>query len=291
MSVAHDELRYVYAVCRPPTAPLAADLTGVGGVPPKQLCHEGLVALVGPVPERDFAQDALRAHLEDLDWLAETARAHQRVIAALATVTCPLPLRLATVFRDDSGVRAMLEDQAERFVRVLDRIEGRVEWGVKVHVEGEAASATGRAEEPARRGPRTGRDYLRQRRRQRAAHEEGWERAEAFARRLHEELSSHADDARLHAPQNAALSRASGRNVLNAAYLVPRSHSEEFVELVDRTKDEGRGTDCLRVELTGPWAAYSFTGDDITEGAGDENVKGAGDDTVTGTGDESGGGA
>jgi hypothetical protein len=30
------------------------------------------------------------------------------------------------------------------------------------------------------------------------------------------------------------------------------------VELVDRTKDEAPG---MRVELTGPWAAYSFTGD------------------------------
>jgi len=60
------------------------------------------------------------------------------------------------------------------------------------------------------------------------------------------------------APQSAALSGASGQNVLNAAYLVPRADSEEFVELVDREKDDAPG---IRVELTGPWAAYSFTGE------------------------------
>jgi len=40
---------------------------------------------------------------------------------------------------------------------------------------------------------------------------------------------------------------------------VSRANSEEFVELVDRTKDETPG---IRVELTGPWAAYSFTGEE-----------------------------
>ncbi|CAM5245910.1 Gas vesicle protein OS=Streptomyces alboniger OX=132473 GN=CP975_30280 PE=3 SV=1 [Streptomyces alboniger] len=274
MSVTSDELRYVYAVCRPLDAPLAADLTGVGGVPPRQLTHEGLVALVGPVPERDFAEDALRAHLEDLDWLSETARAHQRVIGALTSVTCPLPLRLATVFRDDSGVRAMLEEGSERFRRVLERIDGCVEWGVKVHLEGADSSdrnssgkRTSAAAEPEK--PLSGRDYLRMRRQQRTAQDEGWKRAEVFAQRLHEELARHADNSRLHAPQNSSLSGTPGRNILNAAYLVPRTHSEEFVELVDGTKDDDVAG--LTVELTGPWAAYSFTGDDAESG-GDEGT-------------------
>ena len=52
--------------------------------------------------------------------------------------------------------------------------------------------------------------------------------------------------------------------MLNAAYLVARAESEEFVELVDRTKGEEPG---LRVELTGPWAAYSFSGPAGQEGA------------------------
>ncbi|MFK4068225.1 GvpL/GvpF family gas vesicle protein [Streptomyces sp. NPDC029674] len=278
----HDSLRYVYAVCRPFGAPLAADLTGVGGVPPRRLEHQGLVALVGPVPERDFSEQALRAHLEDLDWLSDTARAHQRVIDALTSVTCPLPLRLATVFRDDSGVRAMLEDGAERFHRVLERIDGRVEWGVKVYLQPQseepaAASRASAATTPRQSGPGSGRDYLRRRRSQRTAQEEGWQRAETFARGLHETLSGHADDSRLHAPQNSELSRTPGRNVLNAAYLVNRADSEEFVELVDRTKDQEEGTSGLRVELTGPWAAYSFTGDESNghERTGDDEDRSA----------------
>ncbi|MEU7722561.1 GvpL/GvpF family gas vesicle protein [Streptomyces tibetensis] len=246
-------LRYVYAVCRPFGTPLQAQLTGVAGDPPRALTHHGLVAVVSHVPERDFAEEPLRRHLEDLDWLTETARAHQGVIDALTTVTTPLPLRLGTVFHDDSGVRTMMEAREEDFRRTLDRLEGRVEWGVKVYAESEPQESA-----PPPQKAASGRDYLRQRRMQTRSHEEMWQKAEVFSTRLHEELSAFAEDSRMHPPQNPALSKATGRNVLNAAYLVPRAHSEEFVELVDRTKGEVPG---MRIELTGPWAAYSFAGE------------------------------
>ncbi|MYR43848.1 GvpL/GvpF family gas vesicle protein [Streptomyces sp. SID5910] len=260
-------LRYVYAVCRPFDVPLQSQLTGVAGDPPRLLAHHGLVAAVSHVPEADFSEESLRAHLEDLDWLAGTARAHQQVVDALTVVTTPLPLRLATVFRDDSGVRVMMEEREDDFRRTLDRLEGRVEWGVKVYVETDPEQADRPAEPEPK--PATGRDYLRQRRMRARAHEDQWSRAEEFATRLHANLSSRADDARLHAPQNPTLSGAAGRNVLNAAYLVPRDASEEFVEMVDRTKDDTPG---MRVELTGPWAAYSFAG----EAAPEDGATGAG---------------
>ncbi|MEV5872844.1 GvpL/GvpF family gas vesicle protein [Streptomyces sp. NPDC052101] len=249
-------LRYVYAVCRPFGTPLQVQLTGIGGAPPALLRHHDLIAVVSTVPAADFCEEALKAHLEDLDWLAATARAHQGVIDALTTVTTPLPLRFATVFRDDSAVRCMIEAREDDFRRTLDRLEGRVEWGVKLYLEPEPA-------EPVPAGaarPAIGRDQPHRSRVSTRAHEERWQHAEAFARSLHERLSRLAEDSRLHAAQNSALSTVFGCNVLDAAYLVPRAHSEEFVELVDRTKDEAPG---IRVELTGPWAAYSFTGEAV----------------------------
>ncbi|MEU5523727.1 GvpL/GvpF family gas vesicle protein [Streptomyces sp. NPDC047860] len=255
-------LRYVYAVCRPFGTPLQAQLTGVGGDPPRLLTHHGLVAVVSHVPEADFAEEPLRRHLEDLDWLTGVARAHQGVIDALTTVTTPLPLRLGTVFRDDSGVRTMVQEREESFLRTLDRLEGRVEWGVKVYVEAEREPEASAAPAPK---PASGRDYLRQRRTQTKSQDDLWQRAETFATRLHETLSESAEDARLHVPQNPTLSGASGRNVLNAAYLVPRVKSEEFVERVERAKD---GVPGIRVELTGPWAAYSFAGEEAAEEEG-----------------------
>ncbi|MFE4702538.1 GvpL/GvpF family gas vesicle protein [Streptomyces sp. NPDC056738] len=218
-------LRYVYAICRPFPAALSAELTGVGGVPPKLLRHGDLIAVVGSVPERDFAAEPLRRRLEDVHWLEATARAHQGVLDALTAVTSPLPLRLATVLRDDSGVRVMIDERREDFLRTLDRLDGRVEWDVRVYAD--AAP----------------------------------EQAEAFTRRLHRSLSECAEENRLLTPANPASSRQApsgeeGQQVLDAAYLVPRADSGEFVERLNSEGEEAG----IRVELTGPWAAYSFTG-------------------------------
>ncbi|WP_392960935.1 GvpL/GvpF family gas vesicle protein [Streptomyces sp. LN245] len=213
-------LRYVYAICRPFPAALSAELAGVGGVPPRLLRHDGLIAVVGSVPERDFDAEPLRRmRLEDVHWLEATARAHQGVIDALTAVTSPLPLRLATVLRDDSGVRVMMDERREDFERTLDRLDGRVEWDVKVYDE--TADVSG---EPGE-----------------------------FTRRLHGTLSECAEENRLLTPRNPE----GGSQILDAAYLVPRADSGEFLERVNGSAGDEPG---VRVELTGPWAAYSFTG-------------------------------
>ncbi|MFJ9038786.1 GvpL/GvpF family gas vesicle protein [Streptomyces sp. NPDC102406] len=260
------DLRYVYAVCGALDAPLPPELTGVGGATPREIRHAGLTAVVSHVPADQFSESALRRNLENLDWLADTARAHQNVIAALTSLTSPLPLRLATVFRDDSGVCAMLEEQEERLRTSLARIEDRIEWGVKVFVEDQPATAaeastgsgTARRERVSAQslGSGSGRDYLRRRRAEREGRDQVWRHAETFAQRLHDQLAEHSVENRVHPPQNPELAKSSGRNVLNGAYLVPRSASEAFVDIVDATKDGQPG---LRVELTGPWAAYSFS--------------------------------
>lgn len=246
------ELRYVYAVTAPFSEPLSADLRGVGDTVPRVLRHRGLVAVVSDVPGGDFREEPLLAHLEDLEWVSDTARAHQAVVDALTHVTCPLPLRLATIYHDDEGVRGALEAGHAEFRETLERLDGRVEWGVKVYAERPAPSATAG---PAPSAPVSGRDYLRSRRRAVTARENVLEDAEQLGRALHSALSGHAEDVRLYPAQNPKLSRVPGQNLLNAAYLVPRDRSGEFIA---RLEQLGAHDPHVRVELTGPWAPYSF---------------------------------
>ncbi|MER0449241.1 GvpL/GvpF family gas vesicle protein [Streptomyces sp. Edi4] len=246
-----NELLYVYAVTRPFSGELPEGVRGLDGRPPRVIEHDGLCAAVSRVPAEEFDAAPLRARLEDLDWLAATARAHEAVIAALAAVTCPVPLRLATVCRDESGVRRLIDSGRARFVPTIERLDGRVEWGVKVY-----AQAQPPAPEPEAKAA-SGRDYLRRRLGQRQSRDDTWRRAGALSRALHADLCERAEAGRLHRPQSGQLSGKSGENVLNAAYLVPRERSEEFVAAV---RERTPGDEGVRVELTGPWAPYSFAG-------------------------------
>ncbi|MFG3281945.1 GvpL/GvpF family gas vesicle protein [Streptomyces sp. NPDC048111] len=289
----HDhDLLYVYAVTRPLTAGLPASVRGLDGEPPALIEHEGLCAAVSRVPAKDFNAIPLRAHLEDLDWLAATARVHESVIAALAEVTCPVPLRLATVCRDEAGVRRILDSGRARFAAAIERLDGRIEWGVKVYAEPTAPPSPEPAAPSAGSASASGRDYLRRKLGQRQSRDDSWRRAGTLSRALHAELCERAEAGRLHQPQSARLSGTSGENVLNAAYLVPRAQSDAFVAAVRERSQQGDG---VRVELTGPWAPYSFAGgpDDESEdrsgGAPEGTADGA--DRAAGAGAGAGPGA
>ncbi|MGK5544791.1 GvpL/GvpF family gas vesicle protein [Streptomyces sp. URMC 127] len=260
----HDDLLYAYAVTRVAGTPAAGDLenlTGVAGEPVRTVRHLGLAALVGPVPADRFDEAALRASLEDITWLEKAARSHQRVVETVtATGACVLPLRLATVYRDETGVRAMLAERRAELGEALDRLDGCVEWGVKVHTADTAPAGPAPAPAAGPRAPRaalSGRDYLRRRAAARHAHEEAARREDEAARGIHAALASLAEQTRLYPPQHGPLAGPCGRNVLNAAYLVRSESGERFTSAVAGLAGTAPA-DGVRVELTGPWAPYSF---------------------------------
>ncbi|MFJ2895049.1 GvpL/GvpF family gas vesicle protein [Streptomyces sp. NPDC087218] len=256
---------YAYAVVRdaPALEEALTGLSGVSGAPVHLVRSEGRdgpAAAVSPVPASEFGEDALRSHLEDLDWLEATARAHHRVVEALAERTTVLPLRLVTVYLDDERVRSMLEGRRDAFGSRLDELASRAEWGVKVFVDEPAAQAP--AGPPPAGEPSPGRAYLNRRRTQRAARETTYRHAGQAAERIESAARPYAVGRVRHRPQQGGIAPRAGENVTNDAYLVPLRHTEEFRAGVARAAD---GLTGVRIEITGPWAPYSFVAPDTPE--------------------------
>jgi hypothetical protein len=154
-----DEVRYVFAVGRAHGGPepgamegdsgaSAAGLCGPSGAPIRTVDGAGLSALVSDVPAGLYDESGLKAQLEDLERLEALARCHHSVVAAAYEHGTVLPMRLATVYLDDSRVRAMLEQRRDEFDDLLSRLEGHVEWGVKVYADPREA-AVGTAQPPS----------------------------------------------------------------------------------------------------------------------------------------------
>jgi hypothetical protein len=253
--MAEDSGVWVYAVAGSMEPAWFSGVVGVSGRRVRTMRAAGLAAAVTTVSLAEFGEDALRGHLEDLAWLESIARVHHRVVEIVATRVPVVPLRLATVYRGDDRVAAMMAARRQDLAAALGRVRGRTEWGVKAYASDSADQD--RAVEISRHdsAARPGMAYLRQRRRQLDAGDQARRAAAASADRIHAEVGRLAAAADLRPPQDPQLSGQRERMILNGAYLVDDERSAEFEAAVQRVAEQYSP---VRIELTGPWPPYSF---------------------------------
>ncbi|OBA82139.1 gas vesicle protein GvpFL [Mycobacterium sp. 1164966.3] len=250
---------WMYAVVR---AELAADgfgrLLGVAGRPVRAVTAAGLTAAVETVGLDQFGEEPLRQNLEDFDWLAATARAHDAVISAIAQNGPIVPMRIATVFLDDARVRELLEARTDYFVAALERVTARDELGVKAYAD--PKMLTGDIEPSESSGKLSGTAYLMRRRKALAAQDDAFRIAAAHAERIHAGLLKHAVDGKRKPASDRRLSGREGWTVLNGTYLVAKDEVDAFRAAVATIE---RNTPGIELEITGPWPPYSFAGDAV----------------------------
>ena len=263
-----EPVTYAYAVLHDREG-LAAALDGVEGVAGARVRlvraspESQLAAAVSSVPAQEFRESALRHHLEDLDWLEAVARAHHTVIEALAGHTTVLPLRLATVYLDDGRVETMLRTDEQQFSQAMRRLAGHLEWGVKIYVDRQPdVQVTGEAGAAAE-GLGPGRAYLRARRAQHDSRDESYRAARQAAEQVEAIGRDMAAGHARHRLQQGELATGTGENVVNDAYLLAHESAAEFRT---RVLEAARGLPGVRIDVTGPWAPYSFAAPPGAEG-------------------------
>ncbi len=248
-----DDGVWVYAVTG--DGPFPGGISGIRGVAGEELrtvTDSGFTAVVGTVRLDTFGEEALRRNLEDLDWLADTARRHDAVVAAICAGGATVPLRLATVYFDDDRVRTMLRDNAEQLGEALQQITDRSEWACAPTSSDRAANPETRARRPGappalriscsgahrwppeskpiRGGPTSRRDL-------RGTGTVGGGRRPATA--LSPDLAGRRS-----------------QEILNTSFLVDNGRHREFVTAVEELDARLSDVDLV---LTGPWPPYSFT--------------------------------
>ena len=123
---------WLYGISRGLPPERLTGLTGLREEPVYTIEEAGLVAVASSVRLAEFGAEPLRRNLEDLNWLAGTARTHDSVVNAIAgAAPAVVPLRLATVYLDNERVRGLLVERRADFEAALDRLTGVSEWGVK----------------------------------------------------------------------------------------------------------------------------------------------------------------
>ena len=212
---------YVYGIV--PAGRLEVDgVQGLDDVPAEGIAVDGLEAVVTrhpPATRFDATEEALVRH--------------DAVCTAVMRLVPVAPARFGTAFRDEESLRAELANRAGELKRILERLEGRVELGLRVFT-----SATVERPEGAES---SGTAFLEKRLAERQT-------AVGLATAVDDRL------ARLAVARTSSVLETPGVP-LSASYLVGRESVEEFRAAVAALDGEHAHVTLI---CTGPWPPYSF---------------------------------
>jgi hypothetical protein len=124
------QVLYVYAIARAGhPAPKEPDVLSLEA--------DGLCAFYAEVDAVDFSQPVIDARSKDVEWLGAIGYRHQTVMSALMLDGTVIPLRAFTLFSNETSLRNHIRNEREKFMRILDRLEGKQEWTLRIEFQPE----------------------------------------------------------------------------------------------------------------------------------------------------------
>jgi Gas vesicle synthesis protein GvpL/GvpF len=248
---------YLYCLARAPKPPaLGKAPTGVPGAKKPRVIDagDGLWLVAADAPLDRYGERPIEARLSDLDWVSSVALPHEAVVEHVSKTATVVPMKLFTLFHSDERALEHIRKQRKRLDRLLERLDGREEWGVRMILDEVAALRTARTEAAATSKAKTGAAFLLRKKKEQDAAKELLQHARTRADELFEELSTKSDDARRRPPPPG---KAGERVLLDAAFLLPRRNVKTFQSAI-RTQAKKLALRGYQVVLTGPWPPYNF---------------------------------
>lgn len=253
-----NDATYLYGLFRGPRTPSAAGAPpGPPGLSPVRALDlgGGLWLLVAGAPLPDYGGEEIQRRLSDLSWVSDRALAHQEVIEHFSRSGTVLPMKLFTLFASDERAVAHIRERREGLDKVLDRVDGCVEWGVRVRLDDARAREVLTAEAQADGRSSSGKAFLLRKKLETEASRELAARLREEMDTAYTELAAASSEAVRREP--AASPESGGRLLLDAAFLVRQERGAEFESVVERCASRLASRAC-DVTLTGPWPPYNF---------------------------------
>ena len=248
---------YVYCLIqseKPPSLDRAP--TGLPGTgrPRVIAAGKGLWLVAADAPLDRYGEKPIEKGLRDLSWVSTCALPHEAVIEHASRSGTVLPMKLFTLFHGDERALEHVAKDRKRIDRLLARLAGREEWGVRIALD--EARALRRAADEARdeAGGSSGTAFLLRKKKQQDAAREVIVRGQERASKVFDELSARADDARRRPPPPGPVGQ---RVLLDAAFLVAQGKVKPFQGAAKKAAG-ALAKDGYELTLTGPWPPYNF---------------------------------
>jgi hypothetical protein len=238
------EGKYVYCIIRNDRSREFGEI-GIGsGARVYTVSHKDLAAVVSDTP------------IVIYDPTRENVLAHEFVNETVMREFTLIPMSFGTIFRSENDVKSLLNSTYQAFTDVLDKMQGKIEFGLKILWDRDKVVAAierdndeiRRLKDEITRNAASSTYFARMQlgRLVEAAMEEASNR---YVNHIHEQLK-----------EVSVASRSSkvigDRMILNAAFLVERKDEKSFDEKVKAVSLQYE--DLLTFKYTGPWPPYNF---------------------------------
>jgi hypothetical protein len=251
---------YLYCLARPASGAKAPALgkapKGVPGAGRTRAIDagRGLWLVAADAPLDRYGEKPIEQQLQNLEWVSSVALPHEAVIEHVSKTATVVPMKLFTLFRSDDRALEHIASQRKRIDRLVERLDGREEWGVRMTLDEAAALRTARTEAALGAKGKSGAAFLLRKKKEQDAAKELLQHARTRADELFEELSAKSDDARR---RPAPPGEVGQRVLLDAAFLLPRRSVKAFQTKV-RAQAKKLAERGYQLVLTGPWPPYNF---------------------------------
>ena len=238
-----NEGKYVYCVIKS-ERPLSFGLLGIGPEPGE----------VHTVHFRDIAAIVSNTPMVVQDPTRDNVLAHQRVNETVMQHHTVIPMSFGTVFKTHDDIMELLRSAYEAFNDVLNKMQDKFEFGLKVLWDREQMVREIEVEdEDIRRlkgeiSTQKGSTYFARMQYGRLIDAALQARSERYVSEIFEALRDVSVASRSNKPIG-------DRMIMNAAFLVGRQLEDAFDA---RVKDIGQRYDKLTFKYTGPWPPYNF---------------------------------
>ena len=222
---------------------------------------KGVCAIATPVNANEFSQEAIDSHAGDLDWLGAIGYRHQNVVAELMRETAIVPLRAFSLFSSEDAVRNYLREHGGELKRMLERLDGKQEWTLRIEFEPQrwSESLTQRVESLRSlateiESAAAGKAFLLRKKLDDAKKNAS---KEAEQQVVSEIESAVLDKLRCETVAESRQQRAGAFPQINV--LLNRDEEARLQEL-QNTLNDRYSSEGVTVAVTGPWPPYSFAG-------------------------------
>jgi hypothetical protein len=99
-----------------------------------------LAAFYRPVVLEEYSQEAIDARAGDVEWLGAIGYRHQSVMNDLMRGGTIIPLRAFSLYSSADVLKAQLENNGGMYAKIIERLEGKQEWTLRIEFEPEAWS-------------------------------------------------------------------------------------------------------------------------------------------------------